>query len=65
MSHKDQELNKMIVLNTIESICRENILAYLSADIIYSDKQTVLLRAFSTVKFWTGFEIQKYPMYQF
>ena len=39
MSCKDQELNKMIVINTIASICCKNILAYLSADIIYSDKQ--------------------------
>ena len=41
MSHKDQELNKMIVINTTASICCENILAYFSADIIYSDKQNV------------------------
>ena len=38
---KDQELSKMIVINTIASICRENMLAYLSEDVIYSDKQTV------------------------
>ena len=29
----------MIVINTIASICRENMLAYLSADIIYYNKQ--------------------------
>ena len=41
MSQKDQELNKMIVKNTIASICHKNMLAYLSADIICSDKETV------------------------
>ena len=41
MSRKNQKLNEMIVINTIASICCENMLAYLSADIIYSDMQTV------------------------
>ena len=36
MSHKDQELNKMIVLHTIASIYHKNMLTYLSADIICS-----------------------------
>ena len=46
MSHKDQELNKMITINTIASICHENMLAYLSADIIFSDRQTIFQQEF-------------------
>ena len=36
MSHKDQELNKLIVIHKIASIYHENMLTYFYADIICS-----------------------------
>ena len=36
MSHKDLELNEMIVIHTIASIYHKNMLTYLSADITCS-----------------------------